>query len=340
MNGNKFEPNDFKRFEDNLKNKANEVKDSAKSLMKYGVIFLLVIIVLGSLGSFLYTVAEDEVATVKQFGKISRVIVDKDNVLAEEQNKLSASFSDVKIIKDKGLFFKIPFITKVEKDTSKLITYISNSASINTKDKLKYEIAMYAQWEITHPGLFRSSLGTIVKANSVIDEIGYAAVIEKINSLTSNQFLTDKEMLTTVLETAINELNQDLSLKGIALVDIEVYRTVLPPSNIESTYNKMIAEREAIAEQKRAEGSENFQNTVADTDKEVATLIASSIETSEKIIGEADATALEIYANAFVIDPEFYELWRSLKAYENSFDANTVIYLDGNNQFLKYFSGE
>ena len=40
---------------------------------------------------------------------------------------------------------------------------------------------MFAQWEITHPGLFRSSLGTIKKTNSVIDEIAYAAVIEEIN---------------------------------------------------------------------------------------------------------------------------------------------------------------
>ena len=198
---------------------------------------------------------------------------------------------------------------------------------------------MYAQWEITHPGLFKSSMGSITKANSVIDEIGYAAVIEKINSLTSTEFMTDKEKLYAVLITAKEELNRNLALKGIALIDIEIYRTILPPSNIESTYNKMIAEREAIAEQKRAEGLELYQNTVSDTDKEVATINAESIETAEKILGNADATALEIYANGFSIDPSFYEFWRTLKSYENSFDEDTVIYLDRNNDFLKYFSG-
>ncbi len=151
--------------------------------------------------------------------------------------------------------------------------------------------------------------------------------------------MTDKERLYAVLDAAKEELNEDLQYKGIAIRDIEVYRTILPPSNIESTYNKMIAEREAIAEQKRAQGLELYQNTVADTDKSVAEIIAESIETSEKVYGEADATALEIYANAFSVDPEFYEYWRSLQAYENAFDANTVIYLDGENDFLKYFSG-
>ena len=332
MNSNNFNTDAFK-------DKAENIKANAKKIMKSSVLFLVLLLILGSLNSFVYVVAEDEVALVKQFGKISKIIVDEDNILAEDQNKLISSFSDIAIVKKKGLFFKIPFITQVEKYSSKLNTYISSPANINTKDKIKYEITMYAQWEITHPGLFKSSMGSITKANSVIDEIGYAAVIEKINSLTSTEFMTDKEKLYAVLITAKEELNRNLALKGIALIDIEIYRTILPPSNIESTYNKMIAEREAIAEQKRAEGLELYQNTVSDTDKEVATINAESIETAEKILGNADATALEIYANGFSIDPSFYEFWRTLKSYENSFDEDTVIYLDRNNDFLKYFSG-
>lgn len=127
--------------------------------------------------------------------------------------------------------------------------------------------------------------------------------------------------------------------KGIVLKDIEVYRTILPDSNIESTYKKMIAERAAIAQQKRSEGQELFQNTVADTDRQVAEIIAESIETSEKVIGEADASALEIYANAFSKDPSFYEYWRTLKSYEKTIDEETVIYMDKNNDYLKFFRG-
>ena len=66
---------------------------------------------------------------------------------------------------------------------------------------------------------------------------------------------------------------------------------------------------------KRSEGQELYQNTVADTDRKVAEIISESIEKSEKIIGEADASALEINANAFSKDPDFYEYWRTLKSY-------------------------
>lgn len=329
----------FNDFQQQTKERAEAIAKNAKKMAQRAIIAFLVLFLLVGGSSFFYIVAEDEVATVRRLGEITKVIVDVNNEDAAKQNALDAQFSNVEIVRDKGLFFKIPFITQVSKDTSKLITYISNSAQINTKDKIKYQISMFAQWEITHPGLFSTSLGSVQRANANIDEVAYAVVIEKVNGLTSRQFLTDKDALYSALDVALVELNEKMAPKGIVLKDIEVYRTILPDSNIESTYKKMVAEREAIAQQKRSEGQELFQNTVADTDRQVAEIIAESIETSEKIIGEADATALEIYAGGFSKDPSFYEYWRTLKSYEKTIDEDTVIYMDKNNDYLKFFRG-
>ncbi len=326
-------------FQQQTQRQKEEIARRTKLLVKKLTRFFIIIFVISIAGSFFYTVAEDEVATVKQFGEIKKIIVDVDNTKAKEQSKIDPKFANIKIVNDKGLFFKVPFITTVTKDTSKLITYISNYAQINTKDKIKYQISMFAQWEITHPALYRSSLGTIERANATIDEVAYAAVIEKVNGLTSEQFLTDKDALYKALDIALVELNEKMAPKGIVLKDIDVYRTILPDSNIQSTYKKMIAEREAIAQQKRSEGQELYNNTVADTDRQVAEIISDSIEKSETIIGQADAEALEIYANIFSKDPDFYEYWRTLKSYENTVDEDTVIYLDKNNKYLKIFSG-
>lgn len=316
----------------------NKEKEPFKFPTKGLLLFIVAIIILSSLNSFVFIVGEDEVATVRVFGDISRVIVDRKNDLAIEQNKLDDDFKNVEVVNAKGLFFKIPFITTVQKDSSKLITYISSPAQINTRDKIKYKISMFAQWEISHPGLYRSSLGSEIEANNKIDEVAYAVVIQKVNSLTSLEFLTDKDKLYAALSEAMDDINKVFADKGIVLRDIEVYRTILPDSNIESTYRKMIAEREAIAQQKRSEGQEIYQNTVADTDRKVTEIIAESIETSEKIKGEADAMALEIYADAFSKDPEFYSFWRTLKSYEDSIDEDTVIYMDNNNSYLDIFS--
>lgn len=315
-----------------------DVKKHAKTGLKsiVGLIFIITAIVI--LANCFYVVREDEVATVRELGEIKRIIVDSNSEYAKQQNDLDARFKDVIIDTNKGLKFKIPFITTVEKDTSKLLTYVSNIAKINTRDKIKYEIGMFAQWQITHPGIFRTSLGSVTRANSKIDEITYAVVIDRINRLTSNDFLNNKEALGNILDEAMIELNNNLATQGIRLADIDVYRTIIPPSNIESTYKKMIAEREAIAQQIRSEGLEIYQNTVADTDRKVAEIKASAIEESEQIRGEADASALEIYASGFSKDPEFYEFWRTLKSYEETIDPETTIYIDRNNDYLNFFS--
>lgn len=290
--------------------------------------------------SSIYIVREGEVATIREFGEIKRIVVGAENQVALEQSKLDPRFANVEIDHQRGLKFKVPFITTVEKDTAKLLIYKSNTAKINTRDKIKYDIDMYAMWHITHPGMFRASLGTIGRANSKIDEVVYAVVIDRINRLYSQDFLTDKTAVSKILDEAIQDLNVNLATQGIEIVNIDVYRTVIPQSNIESTYKKMIAEREAIAQQIRSEGLELYNNTVADTDREVVQLKASAIEQAERIKGEADAEALRIYAESFSKDPEFYEFWRTLKSYESTIDINTTIFLDRENRYLKFFTGE
>lgn len=312
-----------------------------KNMKKYLIIAFFVIAALVVLSQSIYIVREDEVATVRVLGEIKKIIVSSEHEAdALQQSELDSRFKGVPIDTGKGLKFMIPFVTTVEKDSAKLITYISNTAKINTRDKIKYDIDMYAQWKITHPGMFRASLGSLVRANSKIDEVVYAVVIDRINRLTSIDFLNNKKALEDILSEARVDLNENLASQGIRIVDIDVYRTVIPDSNIDSTYKKMIAEREAIAQQIRAEGLELYNNTVADTDRQVAQVLASAIEESEKIRGEADAEALAIYAGAFSKDPDFYEFWRTLKSYETTMDENTFLFLDKNNRYLKIFSGE
>ncbi len=319
------------------------VKESVdwKKLRRIIIPVVLLVAAVVILSQSLYIVREDEVATISVLGEIKQIVVAPDNEAdAVAQSSLDKRFEGVPIDTSKGLKLMIPFITTVEKNSAKLNTYISNTAKINTRDKIKYDIDIYAQWKITHPGMFRASLGTPARANSKIDEVVYAVVIDRINRLTSADFLNNKQALENILSEARVDLNENLASQGIRIVDIDVYRTVIPESNVESTYKKMIAEREAIAQQIRAEGLELYNNTVADTDKKVAEILASAIEDSEKIRGEADAEALAIYAGAFSKDPEFYEFWRTLKSYENSIDENTYMFLDKNNRYLKILSGD
>jgi membrane protease subunit HflC len=55
--------------------------------------------------------------------------------------------------------------------------------------------------------------------------------------------------------------------------------------------------------------------------------------------GDGDASAAEIYANAFNRDPDFYSFYRSIQAYRNSLGTkNDVLVLGPDSEFLRYLN--
>lgn len=329
-----FGQNNGTPFSDNVR----PMKPKKKVPIVRIVLGLLVLAVLLTANMFIYTVEQDQMAVVKVFNDTKQVIVDTNNEDAVEINKLDPRFKNVEVVNKKGLFFKIPFITQVDKYTSKLLTYVSNTGQVTTRDKVKFEVELYAQWEITHPGLFATNYSSTQVANNRIDETLYADIIALINNLDSDAFLTDKEVLYNALEEKKEIYNDKIRNTGIIIKDLEIYRVGIPASNYASVYNKMNAERNAVAAGYRADGQKIYAETISNVDLEAASIEAAAIEESAKIRGEADAEAVKIYADAFSKDPEFYEFWRILQAYDKSLDENTTIYLDKNNPYLKYFS--
>ncbi len=329
-----FGQNNGPSFNDNVK-PIRPVKKVPVFRIVMGIILILAI---AMANMFIFVVEEDELAVVKVFNETKRVIVDTNNVEALQINDLDPQFKNVDIVNKKGLFFKIPFVTTVDKYSSKLLTYVSNTGQVTTRDKVKFEVELYAQWSITHPGLFENNYGTVLRTNSRIDETLYADIISLINNLDSDAFLTDKEVLYAALEDKKDAYNDRIRGTGIIIHDLEIYRIAVPASNYASVYNKMNAERNAVAAGFRADGQKIYAETISTVDLAAATIEAAAIEESARVKGEADAEAVQIYADAFSKDPEFYEFWRMLEAYDKALDADTTIYIDKNNPFMQYFS--
>ena len=98
----------------------------------------------------------------------------------------------------------------------------------------------------------------------------------------------------------------------------------------------MRAERERIARQYGSEGDGEAERIRAQADEEREKIISAAYRQAEEIKGEGDAEALRIYAEAYQKDPRFYELVRTLQAYEQLIDENTTVVLPSDSQLLKY----
>jgi len=294
---------------------------------------LLALIIL--LSESLFVVGESEQAVVSRFGVIKRLILNNSNDFHThyaDQLKDEITFSgDVKIEVGSGLHFKLPFVDKVETYSARLYTYISDSEVVNTLEKKQYYITTYAQWHISDPALFSLKLGSMIQAENQLDNIIHPVIVQAINRMVADDFISNKDALNGALQGGLDTINQDMCVRGIEVVDIQIHRTTLPTANIESTYARMQADRAKVAQQLRSEGDEEYNKAVAAADLEARQIEAEAVSEAGAIRGDADATASEIYAQAYSVDANFYAYWRSLQALEKALGENATLVLDENN---------
>src|SRR5690554_4456336 len=160
MDGNKTYTYNFKN------NNTNTDLKKYKGLFKLaGWIIGLVILLAIAYNSFTFRVDQRQQAVVIQFDKVVKVIVDEKTDEIVSSIKSREQLQDADIREGKGLFFKIPFIQKVEYYTNMLLTYDTDPREVTTSDKKKLVLDNYAQWEIKNPATFAISLKTIPRAD-------------------------------------------------------------------------------------------------------------------------------------------------------------------------------
>lgn len=305
------------------------VRDRARKWIIAGVIAVVALLLLSQ--SF-FVVGEAEQAVVSRFGVIRRLVLNSGNTFHQDYAALLdgeiTTSGQIKVENTSGLHLKMPFVDNVQSYSSRMFTYVSDSEVVNTAEKKQYYIRTYAQWSIEDPALFSLKLGSMTSAENQLDNLIHPVIVQAINRLSAEDFVSNKDALNAALAQGLNTINRDMAPRGIEVKDIQVHRTILPTANIESTYARMKADRTKVAQQLRSEGEESYLKAVASADLEARLIEAQALSEAGVIRGEGDAAALEIYANAYSADEDFYAYWRSLQALEKALDENATLILD------------
>jgi len=117
---------------------------------------------------------------------------------------------------------------------------------------------------------------------------------------------------------------------------VRIIRADLPSEIEQAVFERMRSERLRIAAQLRAEGEEQAREITSSADKEVEIILATALKDAERVRGEGDAQALEIYAEAYNQDPDFYRFWRTLESYRVALASNTRIILSSDSDYLRF----
>lgn len=277
--------------------------------------FLLPVLVLALVGilSSVFIVDEREKALVLQFGRV------------------------VSVKEDPGLAFKIPVIQEVVRYDDRILSRDIDPLEITPSDDRRLVVDAFARYRIVDVKRFRQAVGAggVATAENRLDSILRAQTREILGSVSSNDILSsDRAALMLRIR---NGASKDAESLGIAIVDVRLKRTDLPTENLEATFQRMRAERVREATDERARGNEAAQRIRAQADRTVVELVSEAEREAEIIRGEADAERNAIFADAYGRDPEFFEFYRSLNAYEGALKGNnSSLVLSPDSEFFNY----
>lgn len=282
------------------------------SRAKLAILGAFIILVGIVLNSSLFTVRETEQVLVLQFGEHKRTV------------------------RDPGLHFKIPLIQNLKIYDKRVLSVDPEAEEMLLSDQKRIFVDAFARYRITDPRRFFQTVNDEAIFNNRFGNILTSTVKEFVAQRNLEDLLSEQR--NSIMRDIRDSVASDTEGFGIEVVDIRIGRSELPEAVSQTVYNRMITERARQASQLRAEGEENARRIRAEADRQQVVIVAEAQREAQTLRGEGDATRNAILGESYGRDPDFFEFFRSLEAYKETFAREgTTMVLSPNSDFFKYF---
>ena len=129
---------------------------------------------------------------------------------------------------------------------------------------------------------------------------------------------------------------------GIHVEDVKIKQFDLPASNLNAVYQRMISERNQMAEKYTADGNKEATEIRSRVDRDVNIMISDAEAAAAVLVAQGEAEYMKKLAEAYDSEEEkeFYEFILALEALEKSLtgEDKTVI-LDANSELAQILAG-
>ena len=259
-----------------------------------------------------------------------------------------------------GLHFKKPFIQQAHHFEKRILDWDGDANQIPTRDKKYIWVDTTARWKIVDALKFLQSVGNEMSAHSRLDDIINSATRDVITSHLLVEAVRNSDRILETKELAIDAIFADEALEqievgrqqltrvilekakvlapqyGIEIVDVRIKRVNYVEDVRNKVYDRMISERKRAAEKYRSEGQGKSAEISGQVGKELKLITSEAYRQAQGIIGKADAEAINIYAQSYSHDPEFYSFLKTLETYQKTIDENSTIILTTDSDYYKY----
>ncbi len=262
-------------------------------------------------------------------------------IVDEREKALVLQFGQIKQVKEEpGLGFKIPLIQEVVRYDDRILSLDTPPIEVTPSDDRRLVVDAFARYRISDVVQFRQAVGAL-GLRAAEDRLASILTTQTravlgAEGVTSNTILSqDRAQLMIRIRNQSQARAQAL---GLDVVDVRLKQTNLPEQNLDATFARMRAEREREAADEIARGEEAAQRVRAQADRTVVELVSEARRESEIVRGEADAERNRIFAEAFTSDPDFFEFYRSMAAYERALQGqNSTMVITPDSEFFNFF---
>jgi modulator of FtsH protease HflC len=279
----------------------------------FGIAIAVIFVVAFILANSLFVVGQTEMALITQFG------------------------DPVRVIKQPGLSIKTPFVQTVLFFDKRILELdVAEPEEVITSDRERIVVDAFARYRISDALRYYQSVGNDAIARQRLTSIMNSSLRGVLGQKTFSALLTSER--AKLMLAIRDQMKAEAVGLGIEVVDVRIRRADLPQANLEAVFGRMQTERQREAAGFRASGDEEAQRIKSAADKEVTIIKANATRKSDILRGEGEAERNRILGEAYGRDPEFFEFYRSLKAYEQSMTGNnTTMVISPDSPFFKYF---
>jgi membrane protease subunit HflC len=220
-----------------------------------------------------------------------------------------------------GLLFRMPFADSVQLIDKRILGVNMERQQVLSTDQQRLQVDAFARFRITNPVRMYTAIRTEERLQTQLATILGSSLRNELGKRTFATLLSAER--GAVMDNIQVALNREAQKYGAQIIDVRIKRADLPEgATLEAAYNRMRTARQQEAISIRAEGQKEAQI----------------------IRGGADGEAARIYAESFGKDPEFYDFYRAMQSYRQTFlgennQGGTSIILSPDNEYLKRFRG-
>ncbi len=257
----------------------------------------------------------------------------------QTQQALILQFGNpVRVETEPGLKVKIPFIQNVEYFDKRILDLDPPVQEVLLADQKRVNVDAFARYRIVDPLKFKQRAVTLANFRQVFGGLLNSGVRSEVAKASLAEMLTSKR--GDIMYTITNDVKNQAPAFGVEVVDVRIGRTDLPEATSQAVYNRMRSERIAQAAQLRAEGEELKAKIQAEADRTRTVIFAEADKTAKTLQGEGDGQRTMVLNEAYGKDPEFFDFYRSLEAYEALGGSGTTMVLSPDTDFFRFFLDE